>query len=820
MTAVIVQCRLSSTRLPGKALADLGGVPALEWTLLSMKKVRADAYCVATDEASLDALAPVAARRGFEIFAGPLEDVLARFCAAARKIGADTIVRATADNPFLFHEAAQSLLDEFFEREKNGAPDYITWTGLPHGAGVEVMDAAALLRANDMTDSAYEREHVGPAIYNHPDKFSALFLPAPARFRHPEYRVTIDTPRDLRGARSVVKFLSLSGAEPPYSTEQILLALKSAPVARPVLFAPTVERGRGTGHLRRCLSAAAKIGAFVLIPDGCAGRRAIEDALCGAKKEGFEEWQATRDFPEKGEYSLIVADRFKTDGDEARLFRERAPIAALDEGGRFHESFDCLVDIIPSIYARRKANVSDARFIETPSETRKGPPVESAADIRRALVCFGGEDPARLALPAAKALAGDGIEIDAVSRDGGEEINGVNFVGDIPLLREKLPSYDLVVTHYGLTAFEAAAAGCAVILCATTPLHLSLAKKNGFACLKKNEIDKKHFDSLLSRASALRREFSPAGKKSLGDFAREISNGARLDCPFCASDDGAKDKVIARTPSATFRRCRASGLVYMSWRASAERAEYGESYFGSEYKKQYGKSYIEDFDSIKKQGERRVREIDRALRLRAQREERRALLDVGCAYGPFLSAASDDGWQVFGVDACAEAVSYVQSALSFPASRALFPDFDCAREFGVARFDAVTMWFTIEHFKNLRGALAAVSSLLKDGGIFAFSTPSLDGVSARFSRDSFFAASPSDHFTIWSPSSAARVLKAFGFSIVKTVSTGHHAERFPFAKKRGLKEGSAALGILGAASRAAGLGDTFEVYCEKTGGIG
>ena len=38
MTVVITQCRLSSTRLPRKALKDLGGKSVLEWVLNSMKK--------------------------------------------------------------------------------------------------------------------------------------------------------------------------------------------------------------------------------------------------------------------------------------------------------------------------------------------------------------------------------------------------------------------------------------------------------------------------------------------------------------------------------------------------------------------------------------------------------------------------------------------------------------------------------------------------------------------------------------------------------------------------------------------------------------
>ena len=53
------QCRLSSTRLPGKALLSLGGKTVLDWSLASMRKVKADAYFVATDKDSEQALRPI-----------------------------------------------------------------------------------------------------------------------------------------------------------------------------------------------------------------------------------------------------------------------------------------------------------------------------------------------------------------------------------------------------------------------------------------------------------------------------------------------------------------------------------------------------------------------------------------------------------------------------------------------------------------------------------------------------------------------------------------------------------------------------------------
>ena len=78
-------------------------------------------------------------------------------------------------------------------------------------------------------------------------------------------------------------------------------------------------------------------------------------------------------------------------------------------------------------------------------------------------------------------------------------IDNIEFIGPIENLKEKLYEYDLVVTHYGLTAFEAAAAGCAVLLLGTSKLHEKLAEKYDFAFVPQNELtEKKMRDCLLS----------------------------------------------------------------------------------------------------------------------------------------------------------------------------------------------------------------------------------------------------------------------------------------------------------------------------------
>ena len=392
--AVIIQCRLSSTRLPGKAVKDLGGRTVLEWTLASMKKVNAEYYYVATDEDSYDTLLPIVKKMGYELFKGPLEDVLERYCLLIEKLGCKTVLRATADNPFLFYEAAGLLCEEFEKKSRISKVDYMTWTGLPHGSGVEIFRADSLLLARTLTKDSFDHEHVGPSLYNHKNTFVSLFTKAPSRFYYPELRTTIDTPQDYRRAVSVVKKLS-NGAFPvePYTTEEIVSAVKDRTVTDTVLFIPSIKKGQGTGHLKRCLTLANEINGFVYINLDqlhSEGLPETEGFIKGfrASHPDFKDYQIVFTFPEINEYSLIVTDMFSCEKGFLELLRTRGTVVSIDEGSGFHENSDYLVDVIPSEGLDRKANFTKPEFIEGSKNKRE----EKPENIQKILISFGGED--------------------------------------------------------------------------------------------------------------------------------------------------------------------------------------------------------------------------------------------------------------------------------------------------------------------------------------------------------------------------------------------------------------------------------------------
>lgn len=202
----IVQARMSSSRLPGKVLAPLGGVPLIAFMLQRLRKcTEVDRVILATStDVSDDALAAFIEASDVVCYRGDLEDVLGRFSAAARKAEADIIVRLTGDCPLI----DPSLVDAAICHLVRGGYDYVSNVApatFPDGLDVEVFTRAALESADANAVLKSDREHVTPYIRRPENGFSVGNIVSKVDLSG--LRWTVDYADDLAFVQSIVDAL-------------------------------------------------------------------------------------------------------------------------------------------------------------------------------------------------------------------------------------------------------------------------------------------------------------------------------------------------------------------------------------------------------------------------------------------------------------------------------------------------------------------------------------------------------------------------------------------------------------------------------------
>ena len=208
-TGILLQARMASTRLPGKALELIEDRPILEHCLGRLVAAGVGRVVLATTTLEEDTvLCDLATQLGVAVFRGSDTDVLGRMAGAAEAFDLDPIIRATGDNPAVDIDAAERSLGAL-----NGLhADYVCEDGLPYGAAVEAVTREALMRAAREARDPDDREHVTTWVKKRSDLWNLAFPAPPMPLRRPALRVTVDTPADLAYVRSL--FARAGGGQP------------------------------------------------------------------------------------------------------------------------------------------------------------------------------------------------------------------------------------------------------------------------------------------------------------------------------------------------------------------------------------------------------------------------------------------------------------------------------------------------------------------------------------------------------------------------------------------------------------------------------
>jgi spore coat polysaccharide biosynthesis protein SpsF len=201
-TVAIVQARLGSSRLPMKSLLCLRDLPVIDWVTERLSRAKKlHGLMVAVPDTPLDqVLLEHLQRRGVPCMAGPEEDVLARFCQAARLADAGLVLRVCADNPLIWGEALDRLVDFYMQGGWDYAYNHIPRANLwPDGLGAEILSRELLEELDMRAKEPAQREHCLNYIWDNASHFQiGTFDPQEEWLRRPDLKMDLDYPEDFR----------------------------------------------------------------------------------------------------------------------------------------------------------------------------------------------------------------------------------------------------------------------------------------------------------------------------------------------------------------------------------------------------------------------------------------------------------------------------------------------------------------------------------------------------------------------------------------------------------------------------------------------
>ncbi|MBU1864511.1 MAG: hypothetical protein KKH94_12700 [Candidatus Omnitrophica bacterium] len=193
MNIAVIQARMASRRLPGKALMLLGSYPLIYYVISRTKKIQGiDKIILATSHRKEnDPLATYADSLGIEVFRGDEDNVLERFHLVAQATGAKNIIRVTGDNPLIDFNS-MSLLLKYHCDNRN---DYTCAAGFPVGSIGDIFSRQALEESYLHANGKELNDHVDLYILENQNKFKIMLYQLKPDLS--TYRWTIDSQSDL-----------------------------------------------------------------------------------------------------------------------------------------------------------------------------------------------------------------------------------------------------------------------------------------------------------------------------------------------------------------------------------------------------------------------------------------------------------------------------------------------------------------------------------------------------------------------------------------------------------------------------------------------
>jgi len=171
---IVVQARMSSSRLPGKVLLPVLGKSILYRMIERLQMITHEAKIViaTSEDETDDVIAIEAEQMNVACYRGSLNNLLDRHYQVAKLYNADLVLKIPSDCPLIDPGIIDEVLDFYFEHP--GKYDYVSNlhpATFPDGNDVEIMTMDCIKKTWYEAQRLLELEHTTPYIWEHQEIF-------------------------------------------------------------------------------------------------------------------------------------------------------------------------------------------------------------------------------------------------------------------------------------------------------------------------------------------------------------------------------------------------------------------------------------------------------------------------------------------------------------------------------------------------------------------------------------------------------------------------------------------------------------------------
>lgn len=271
---------------------------------------------------------------------------------------------------------------------------------------------------------------------------------------------------------------------------------------------------------------------------------------------------------------------------------------------------------------------------------------------------------------------------------------------------------------------------------------MAIVRKKAHMPLKFNEIHTHKKQSLLEEMML-----------KVNDQIHKIDKGLNkniFNCPIC---DSLKISSYTEKYGFNMDKCGNCELIFCNPYPTNNQVSY---YYNSEMKKFENEFFMESF-------EKRVHIFFPRIEIIKKFRTKGKLLDIGSSIGIFVEALNQSAHS-FEVNCCDISDDACQKLSNrYPNVEIINADY---RDLNAKNtYDVITMWDTVEHIVDQNELLRSVKSILKDDGLFFFSTPNTNSFEWVIADTAHVQLLPPGHVNLMNEKNISILLEKHGFDL-------------------------------------------------------